>query len=148
MKTLLVATLALAVCAGFFPLAPTASPWNSDTPCSDALNDAFSAAADALYLVFAAKRIEINSDFREGNKKCEKDHSSQEDINACKVAVRARARGRFRDAVNTYKTDISQACNNFDPYACRHTETPKYSLKYRKICQHGIIPGLPARNPY
>ena len=147
MKNLLV-SVAVLVCVSFVPVAPVASPWQSDTPCSDALNAAFEAAATTLYLVFADKRIEIAEDFREGNEKCERDHSTQEDIAACKTLVRARARGRFRDAVNTYKADIAQACNNYDPYACRHTETPKYGRTYRNICQFGRIPGLPARNPY
>ena len=50
--------------------------------------------------------------------------------------------------MNSYETGIERACDNFDPYQCRHTETPKYSAKYRRVCQHGIIRGLPAHNPY
>lgn len=122
--------------------------WSTETPCSDAMNAAFSAAEIGLYAGFLADRSQIASDFRSGNRQCERDHSNQEDIDACKVLVRARARARFRNTVNAYRTAIQRACNNYDPYQCRHTETPRYSSKYRRVCQHGIIRGLPARNPY
>lgn len=148
MKTLIALSVAVLVGLGVLLVGTEEARCDSDSPCSDAMANAFAAADLALYAGFLGDRSLIASDFHDETEQCEEDYATQEEIAQCKTLVRSRARNRFNQAVTDYEEGMERACSDFDPDQCWPPEIPVYSSLFRKRCEYGIIQGLPAHNPY